>query len=316
MQKKYKIIILAFVLFFGFCLARDFFIKSLIGTVATSVTGAPTRVGGLSLSLIRQSIRISNFKMYNPKGFPKDILVDIPRVAVSWDLAALVSGKIHLKQLELEIKETGMVKNKKGKLNVDSLKITTEKSGERKKKPAKQLLLQIDIVNLGIGRVISRDYSVEGQPVVKVYDINLKKTYKNITSAQQLAALIISEPLKSAGIQGLEVYGVSMLAGVAALPVMAAFTFTAKDYAQEIFNVAAERAYDSGLQAIKTAGRVIEEKKAAGIISAEVNGARVTLRLKKLSEKSTQITISARKFGLPQAEIASGVMYRLSELLK
>jgi hypothetical protein len=218
--------------------------------------------------------------------------------------------------LELEIKETGMVKNKKGKLNVDSLKIATEKSGEKKKKPAKQLLLQIDIVNLGIGRVISRDYSVEGQPVVKVYDINLKKTYKNITSAQQLAALIISEPLKSAGIQGLEVYGVSMLAGVAALPVMAAFTFTAKDYAQETFNVAVERAYDSGLQAIKTAGRVIEEKKAAGIISAEVNGARVTLRLKKLSEKSTQITISARKFGLPQAEIASGVMYRLSELLK
>lgn len=52
------------------------------------------------------------------------------------------------------------------------------------------------------------------------------------------------------------------------------------------------------------------------VISAEVNGARVAFKLKKLSEKSTQVTISARKFGLPQVEVASGIMYRLSEQLK
>ena len=315
MHKKIKIIILAVVFLLGFCLLRDFFIKSLIGTVATGVTGAPTSVGGLSLSVIGQRVKISNFRMYNPKGFPKDILVDIPRMGVAYDLGAFITGKIHLKLLELEIKEIGMVKNKEGKLNVDSLKIATEKSAE-KKKPAKQLAMQIDVVNLGMGRVVSRDYSVEGQPVVKVYDVNLKKTYKNITSAQQLAALIISEPLKAAGIQGLKVYGVSMLAGVAALPVMAAFTFTAKDYAQETFNVTVERAYEAGLQVLKKAGRIREENRDSGVISAEVSGAGVTLRLKKLSEKSTQINISARKFGFPQVEIASGVMYRLEEQLK
>jgi uncharacterized protein involved in outer membrane biogenesis len=317
MQKKTRIIILAIVFLFGFCLARDFLIKSLIGTVTSGVTGAPTSVGGLSLSVIRQSIKISNFRMYNPKGFPKDILADIPRMSVSWDLPALISGKIHLRQLELVIKEIGMVKNKEGKLNVDSLKIAAEKSGEKKnKEPAKQLAMRIDIVNLGMGRVVSRDYSVIGQPVVKVYDINLKKSYKNIASAQQLAALIITEPLKTAGIEGLKVYGVSMLAGVAALPVMAAFTFTAKDYAQESFNVEAKRAYDTGLQAIQAAGRVMSENRAGGIISAEVNGARVTFRIKKLSEKLTQVNISARKLGFPKPEIASGVMYRLKENLK
>ncbi len=316
MYKKIRMIILAVVFLFGFCLVRDFLIKSLIGTVATSVTGAPTRVGGLSLSIIRQSVKISNFRMYNPKGFPKDLLVDIPKMGVACNLGALITGKIHLRQLDLEIKEIGMTKNKEGKLNVDSLKIAAEKSGEKEKKPAKQLAMRIDIVSLGMGRVVSRDYSVEGQPVVKVYDINLKKTYKNITSVQQLAALIISEPLKAAGIQGLKMYGVSMLTGVAALPVLAAFTFAGKDYAQETFNVTMERAYDAGLQAIKMAGKVMKENKGSGVISAEVNGARVTLKLKKLSEKSTQVTISARKFGLPQAEIASGVMYRLSEQLK
>jgi hypothetical protein len=231
-------------------------------------------------------------------------------------LGALITGKIHLRQLDLEIKEMGMVKNKEGKLNVDSLKIAAEKSGGKEKKPAKQLAMQIDIVSLAMGRVVSRDYSVEGQPVIKVYDINLKKSYKNITSAQQLVTLIISEPLKAAGIQGLKVYGVSTLAGVAALPVVAAFTFAGKDYAQETFNVTTERAYDAGLQAIKMAGKVKKENKGSGVINAEVNGATLTLKLKKLSEKSTQVTISARKFGLPQAEIAAGVMYRLREQLK
>jgi uncharacterized protein involved in outer membrane biogenesis len=316
MQKKIMIIILAVVFLFGFCLVRDFLIKSLIGTVASSVTGAPTTVGGLSLSVIRQSVKISNFRMYNPKGFPNDILVDIPKMGVACNLGALITGKIHLRQLELEIKEMGMVKNKEGKLNVDSLKIAAEKSGEKEKKPAKQLAMQIDIVSLAMGRVVSRDYSVEGPPVIKVYDINLKKTYKNITSAQQLAALIISEPLKAAGIQGLKVYGVSTLVGVAALPVVAAFTFAGKDYAQETFKVTTERAYDAGLQAIKMAGKVKKENKASGVINAEVNGAALTFKLKKISEKSTQVTISARKFGLPQPEIASGVMYRLHEQLK
>jgi len=316
MYKKIRIIILAVVFIFAFCLVRDFLIKSLIGTVATNITGAPTRVGSLSLSVIRQLVKISNFRMYNPKGFPKDILVDIPKMGVACNLGALITGKIHLRQLDLEIKEIGMTKNKEGKLNVDSLKIAAEKSAEKEKKPAKQLAMQIDIVRLGMGRVVSRDYSVEGQPVIKVYDINLKKTYKNITSAQQLVALIISEPLKAAGIQGLKVYGVSMLTGVAALPVMAAFTFAGKDYAQETFNVTTERAYNVGLQAIKMAGKVKKEDKGSGIISAEVDGARVTLKLKKLSEKSTQVTISARKFGLPKPEIASGIMYQLNKQLK
>ena len=317
MQKKIKIIILAIVIIFGFCLVRDFCIKSLIGTVATSVTGAPTSVGGLSLSIIGQSIKISNFKMYNPEGFPRDILADIPKIGVVWDLGGLIKGKIHLKRLDLEIKELGMVKNKEGKLNVESLKISEQKTkGLKEQKSAKQMAMKIDVANLAMGRVVSKDYSVTGPPAIKVFDVNLKKTYKNINSAQQLAVLIITEPLKAAGIQGLKVYSVSMLAGVAALPVAVAFTFGGKDYAQAPFNVAMDKAYNEGLQVLKQMGAVKRENKAEGVINAEVEGAGVTFKLKKLSDGSTQITVSARKFGLPKPEVASGVIYQLTEKLK
>ena len=317
MQKKIKIVILVIVLFFSFCLVRDFVVKSLIGTVATGVTGAPVSIGGLSLSIISQTIKISNFRIYSPEGFPKDILADIPKIGVAWDLGSFIKGRIHLRQLDLEIKELGMVKNKEGKLNVESLKVTQQKpEGKKEQKPAKQVAIQIDIANLAMGRVVSKDYSITGPPAIKVFDINLNKTYKNINSAQQLAALIITEPLKAAGIQGLKVYAASMLAGVAVLPVAAAFTFAGKDSAQAPFSATMDKAYSQGLQVLKQMGTVKTENKAQGIISAEVRGAGVTLKLKKLSDTSTQITVSARKFGLPKPEISSGVIYQITERLK
>ncbi|MBP7216595.1 MAG: hypothetical protein KBA46_04850, partial [Candidatus Omnitrophica bacterium] len=176
--------------------------------------------------------------------------------------------------------------------------------------------MQMDVVHLAIRNVIRKDYSVSGPETIKVCEIGIKKTYKNITSAQQLAALIIAEPLKAAGIQGLSVYGVSILTGVAALPVAAAFTLAGKDYAQAEYDVSWDKAYVVGLSALQAAGSIKKEDKAAGVISAEVKGTQVTLKLKKVSERSTQITISARKFLLPQPEVAAGVMYRISDNLK
>ncbi len=319
MQKKIKIIIILAVLFIGFCFARDFLIKSLIGTVATNVTGAPTNLGGLSLSVIRQSIKITNFRMYNPSGFPEDILVDIPKIGLELNLAALLKGKIHLKQIDFELKELILTKNKEGRLNVDSLKIAQEKKAgdqEKEKNPAKELVIQIDLANLAIGRIVNKDYSVEGEPAIKVYDVNLNKSYKNITSVQQLAALIITEPLKAAGIQGLKVYAASMLIGVAALPVAAALTFAGKDHAQASFNVNMEKAYIAGLEVLKQMGKVKSENKEDGVIAAEVSGSSIALKLKKINDKKTEVTISARKFGLPKPEVASGVLYQLTDRLK
>ena len=320
MQKKIKIIILTVLLIFGFCLVRDFLIKSLIGTVAGSVTGAPTHIGGFSLSVIKQAVRITDFKMYNPKGFPPDILVDIPKIGVSCNLAALLKGKIHIKEIDFELKEVIMAKNKEGKLNVDSLKIAEEKKAgtpeKGTKKPAKEMAIQIDLANLAIGRIVNKDYSVDGPPAIKVYDVNLKKSYKNINSVQQLVALIISEPLKAAGIQGLKVYAASMLTGVAALPVAAVLTFAGKDYAQASFKVAVDKAYVEGLQVLKQMGVVKKENKAGGVISADVNGVNVTFKLKKINDATTLITVSARKLGLPKPEVASGVIYQLTDKLQ
>lgn len=319
MKKIFIIIVIVIIALVGISIARDLLIKNIITVVASSLTGAPVRVGSFSMSIIRQSVRIANFKIYNPKGFPPGVLLDCPKIAVVSDIGALFTGRLHLKRLDFELKELGLVKNKEGNLNVDSLKISQE--GERPKerepkKATKRMPIAIDLMNLKIERVVDKDYSVSGPPLIKVYDIKLKKTYKNITSPEQLAVIIISEPLKAAGVRGLKIYGVAMLTGVAALPVSAAFTVAGKDYARADFNVPVDRAYDAGLKVLKNSGIVKKEDRATGTINAEIGGAQVTLKVQKLAGKAAQVTVSARKYMLPKPQIAAGVLYGITDELR
>jgi hypothetical protein len=318
-MKKVLIIALAIVVaLFILSVVKDLVIKSAVSIIATQVTGAKVDIGSFSVGIIKQSVRIKGFKMYNPAGFPQGLLIDLPKVDVDYDLASLLKGKLHLKLLTVELKEIGLVKNKDGKLNVDSLKVAQQetKKDAKEQKPAKPLVMQIDELNLYMGRVVSKDYSSGQEPAIQVYDINLKKSYKNITSAQQLAALVLSEPMKAAGIKGAAIYGVSMLAGVAVLPVAVVATFAAKDSVQKDFNQPLTKVFDVSAAVLKKIGKVGKEDKAAGVISADVNGTGVVVKLKQVSSKTTQITISARKFMLPKPETANGVLYQISQSIK
>ena len=161
-----------------------------------------------------------------------------------------------------------------------------------------------------------KDYSVAEGPSVQVYDINMKKSYKNITSAQQLTALLMIEPMKAAGIRGAQIYGISALAGVAVLPAVAAFTLLGKDSVENSFEIPLDKVYNNSLKLLQRIGRVKKEDKARGVIEALVNGVNVTVKCNSLARSTTRVTVSARKLLLPKPQIAGGVMYQINEALK
>ena len=315
MKKAVTLLLVIIIIFLGLGIAKDQIIKSVVAIVTSQVTGAPVEIDRFSLRVFKQSVRISGFKIFNPSGFPKGILVDLSKINVDYDLSALLSGKLHLVNVEVELKEMGLVKNKEGKLNVDSLKVAKEDTNKKGKTSA-QMPMQIDMLKLGMGRIILKDYSSGAEPVIKVYDINLHKAYKNITSVQQLTALILTEPMKAAGIQGAQIYGVAMLAGVAVLPVAIVATFAGKDSVAEDFSVDFNRAYNASLSVLKVMGRISKEDKSSGVIVAEVNSAKVELRVNKKANNKTEIFVSARRYLLPRPEVAGGVLYEISGKLK
>ncbi len=312
-KKKNKLVLLGVIVLvvLGFGVLKDPLIKSVVSVVGSQIVGAPVHIDTLSVGVLKQSIRMSGMKMYNPKGFPEGVLIDIATIYVDYDLGALLKKKIHLISAEFDLREMGLVKNKEGKLNVDSLKFVQQPKGSKETQQSPQMPLAIDTLKLGIGKLIVKDYTAGSEPSVQVYNINIHKSYKNIKSAQALAALIISEPMKSAGIKGAAVYGVSMLAGVAILPVAVAATFTGKDSAEQDFDAAFDTVYALGLSVLKKMGKVTLENATEGVIKANINAAMIAVKLRKVSEKKTKVVVSARKYLLPKPQVAAGVIYEM-----
>lgn len=310
-MKKF-LIVLGIVIFSLVCIAiiKDQIIKSVVTVVVSKITGAPVHIDSFSLNILSSTIRISGFKMYNPNGFPKGILVSFPRINVIYDRAALFKRKLHLLIVEIELKEMGLTKNKEGELNVDSLKVVQQS------KPSEPIPMQIDLLTLGIGKIVYKDYTIGTEPGVRVYDVNIHKSYKNITSAQQLAVLILAEPVKAAGIRSAQIYGVALVTGVAVLPVGVAATFIGKDSVQKIIDASFEHVYEVSLEVVKRMGTITKHDASNGVIKANINGALVAFQLRKKADNKTEITISARKYMFPKLDIAGGVLYQILDKLQ
>lgn len=312
MKKIVTVILIILVALFVFSVARDMVIKGFVVSGIKKATGTNVTIGNLSLSLLTQSVKINNFRMYNPPDFPKGILMDLPYIKVSFDALALLKNELHLKELTIELKELQLIKNKEKEFNVDALKVSKGKEPSTKRKQT----MRIDVLNLNIGRIIQKDYSGAGEPVIQVNDLNIKKTYKNITSIEQLIMLILSESMKLAGIKGAKLYGLFLLTGVGIVPVAVATTFLGKDSVDSSFNYSVGKVYDEALKIIAKSGIVKKASKESGFISANVDGADVNLEFSEIGNNKTRVKASARKYFFPKPQIASGIIYQISEVLK
>ncbi len=289
---------------------KNLIIKSVVTTVASRITGAPVHMDNFSLNILSSTIRVSGFKMYNPNGFPEGILVSCPKIKVVYDRAALFKRRRHFLIVEIELKEMGLTKNKEGRLNVDALKIAQQP------KSFTPTPMQIDLLTLSIGKIVYKDYTIGAEPGVRVYDVNKQKSYKGIPSAQQLALLVLAEPMKAASIKNAGIYGAAMMTGVAVLPVAVAATFIGKDNVQQNVDASFKHLYETSLKVAKRMGTVTEDDASNGVIKADINGTMVTVMLRKGAGKETEITISARKYMLPKLDIAKGVLYQILDKLQ
>lgn len=317
---KILVIILGVVIILlgGILIFKNQIIKYAVTRVATKITAAPVHVDSFSLDIFSSTIHITGFKMYNPKGFPEGILVSCPKINIIYDRAALFKRKLHFLIAEIEIKEFVVAINKEGKVNVDSLTVVQEEAGKGDIPKSEPIPMQIDLLNLSIGKVVTKDYTKSEEPGVTVYDAEIHKTFKNITSAQQLTILLIREAMVVAGVKGVIkhalIYEVATIASVEVLPVVIAVKFLGKSSVKEILDQSFEHMFQVSLEVVTRMGKVTEQNATEGLIKAKINGANVTVRLEKGSEEhKTEITVTSRKYFLPKPDIAGGVLYQITE---
>ncbi|MBN1521547.1 MAG: AsmA family protein [Candidatus Aureabacteria bacterium] len=321
-MKKRTLIIGSFlVIFLSILFFKNTILKSIIINGAELITGAPVEMKGFSFRFFQQKIRIKDFWMGNPEGFPEEDLVVIPLIEVDFVRSALLKKRIHLKKLVIDIEQVALVKSRDGQLNVDALSFVKaaqdkEEEKDEEKKPSSEIPMQIDQLTLSIGKVIYKDYSEGENPVIKVYEINIQeKSYTNIRSAETLAALVLTEAMKPTAIKGAAIYGAATVLGVGLLPVGAAAVLIKKDSASAYFVEDFEHVYSAAITVLKTMGEVSEQNRQEGVIRGKASGCKVTIEISADYDK-TGITVSARKMLLPQPEIAGGILHEISRLLE
>lgn len=207
MKKVINTLLVIVIIALALVLAKNIIAKAAIENGVRLITGLQLKMDKFDFSLRKTVVDIENLQLFNPSGFPDKVMVDLPKILVDVKLSDLIKGKVHLQDVNIHLKEFTVVKDKNGVLNLDSLNVVkAQKKGEKPAapaKPGKAPAIQIDNLTLKIGKVFYKDYSGQGAPVVKEFDVNLDESYKDIADPAQLVSLIVVKALMNTSIASL-----------------------------------------------------------------------------------------------------------------
>lgn len=254
-MKKFITVLLVVLLVLGtLCLAKNAIAKMAVSGGVKAITGLKLELQNMDVGFLRTAVGIKGLRLFNPRGFSDPMMAEIPELRVDYDLPAFFRGKVHLEEVKLYLKEFTVVKNEKGELNLDSLK-TVQAAKEEKKAPSakkrgKAPEIQIDVLDLQVGKVIYKDYSAGTPPKVTEFNINLHERHENITNPYTLGSLIVSRALFKTAVARLAGFDLKALEGQ--------FTDVVKKYSGKLTD-AAGSTQETGAQVVGAAKGVAQE---------------------------------------------------------
>jgi len=213
MKKPIMIAVVVVAMFVAISVIKDVAIKTAVEKGAEMVTGLRLTMSGFNAGILRSVVSIKGLKLYNPKGFTDPVMVNMPEIYVDYDLPAILGKTIHLKEARINLAEFVVVKNRDGRLNLDSLKaVTAQKQGKPvQDKSGKPMKMKIDLLKLKIGKAIYKDYSAGGAPSVKEFNLGIDETFENIDNPNTLVSLIVVKALTGTMIGSLANFDVGSL---------------------------------------------------------------------------------------------------------
>ena len=99
-------------------LLKDTLLKQYVEHRISKETGMKAVIEQFHWAPRTHTIAVRNFKLYNTPEFGGAPFIDLPEVRLEYVRADVAAGKIHLKDLRLQLAEVRLVKNKEGQLNV------------------------------------------------------------------------------------------------------------------------------------------------------------------------------------------------------
>ena len=261
-----KKIMLGIVLFIVIAVAvlavgKNIIVKHAVMAGVKAVTGLKLTIDDMNIGVKDPLVGITGLKLYNPEGFVDPVMVDIPEIYIAYDLGALFTKKVHIREMRLHLKEFTVVKNKDGVLNLDSLKVAQapaqpaeEKTPEEKKPAGEKPQIAIDLLKLKIENVYYKDYSASEEPEVRQFAVNIDATYENVTDLEALTKIIVVKAIANTAIASLANFDLGPLAD--------GLTGSVKDAGKLFGDVAGKTlstGTDVGKEAVSAAGDAVKQ---------------------------------------------------------
>lgn len=153
----FRLLILLVVLAVAAILLKDTIVKAVAENRLRAQTGCDVRIGRMEVSLLKPTVTIENFLIYNPAEFGGSPFIDMPELHFEYDRAHVASQKMHLKLLRVNLKELNIVESKTGRTNLDAIfpqglpGMDSGRDSKRKKEDFP--FAGIDILNLTVRKI-------------------------------------------------------------------------------------------------------------------------------------------------------------------
>lgn len=198
-----KLFFLLILIVVALVLGRNFLIKNGAAFFVNAKSGMTLSIGRFNVGLVSSKLEIENLELLNSARFSKERMVSVPKMIVDISLPKLVSGQLYFKTLQLNLEELTIVRNKQGTLNLkdfQGFKSGKKKEKAEEKKSGKETSFFIEDFELHIGKVVYKDYMVEGAPNVQAFKVGLNKKLSNVDSVSTLINTIVFEALSKTSI--------------------------------------------------------------------------------------------------------------------
>jgi hypothetical protein len=144
-------------LFLASVLWRDAVLQAAAERVLEEETGLRAVMGELTTSLGSGALRVRGLKLYNPPEFGGRLMADVPELLVNLDTSQAADGRLHFRELRLDLAQLHLVRNAAGRLNLEGVEQRVrERLHKRRKKRGDKFEFQfagIERLQLSVGQV-------------------------------------------------------------------------------------------------------------------------------------------------------------------
>ncbi len=186
----FRFLILLVVLAVACVLLVDTAAKSLMEGRLRAQTGMDVKIGKVEIGLASPTFRMEGFKLYNASEFGGTSLMEIPELYVEYDRAMISQQKLKLKLLRIHVSEITVVRDAKGRTNLDALQ--SQKAGTQQ---AGIEFEGIETLNLSLGKL--RYIDLKDPKQIKEVSFGLKEeVVHNVKSIGDLSGVMVKVAVK------------------------------------------------------------------------------------------------------------------------